>query len=224
MTDLKMPRALARQYNDKRKQRFSSIHCAFACDTTNLPFSNDFMFEMPFKEQDLLKSKFMIVREFTHEKDFAPVGKTVIQTLTFCGEDMAKEFINLAKNKGEYALKKKEICQRVLGVIEEKFPMLKGLLTPLDVWTPATYKRFVGSQIGSWMSFTFPSKTLPVTLSNRVKGVSNLILATQWLQSPGGLPIALSLGKKAVNTIEVLEGKKASKGVKQIKRRKSAYA
>ena len=71
---------------------------------------------------------------------------------------------------------------------ESHFPELKGKLAVLDVWTPATYKRYTGAETGSFMSFAFSGGAYPKKLGNRVKGVKNLILATQWLRPPGGLP------------------------------------
>ena len=38
------------------------------------------------------------------------------------------------------------------------YPELSGKLRLLDIWTPATYKRYVGSEIGSFMSFALPKK------------------------------------------------------------------
>lgn len=102
-------------------------------------------------------------------------------------------------------------------LIEIKLPHLKDKLTCIDIWTPATYQRYVDSEIGSFMSFALPKGRLPTRQSNRIKGLDNVILATQWQQMPGGLPIAADGGKKAVETINELEFKRyqAKERVKQ---------
>ena len=69
------------------------------------------------------------------------------------------------------------------------------------MWTPATYRRYTNSEIGSFMSFAFPAKIFPKKVPNRISSVKNVVLATQWLQAPGGLPIAAGSGKKAIDTI-----------------------
>ena len=61
------------------------------------------------------------------------------------------------------------------------------------------------------MSFALPAKVFPGRLSNRIPGLSNVILATQWQQSPGGLPIAADGGKKAIRTVNELEEKAKGK-------------
>ena len=74
-------------------------------------------------------------------------------------------------------------------------------MTVLDVWTPATYKRYIDSDIGSWMSFIFTPRTLPKKLDNRVRPLKNAVFATQWLNSPGGLPISGEEGKRAADCV-----------------------
>jgi len=196
-----MPKKLKKQYEDKKMIRFSSYHCAYACDSAELPFHGDIVIEVPEQYREVVPADYFLLREFSHEKSFAPVGKNILQTMTYCKEDEAKYFIALSRDKKAYKERKQEIGTAIREIIENKFPDLQGKLDCLDVWTPATYRRFVNSEIGSWMSFALPAKKLPIMLKNRVKGLKNVILATQWLQAPGGLPIAASAGKKAIKAI-----------------------
>lgn len=199
---VKMPDALKRQYLNKRMLRFSAYHCAFSCPTDALPFRGDFIYELPRQAQRALRTKYLILREFSHEPSFAPTGKTVLQSLTFTGEKDSRAFIALRKDKAAYARKKQELADAVLAQICEKFPCFLGKLKLLDVWTPATYERYTGAEIGSFMSFLLPKGKLPVRVSGEIPGVKNVILATQWQQAPGGLPTAAGLGKAAAEWID----------------------
>ena len=196
-----IPKDIAKWYNNPKSARFSSIQCAFACVTDNLPFRADFIFKLPKSEQKILKSENLIIREFSHEKSFAPKGQTIIQSLTFCDEKTCREFIDLRKNTVKYRAKKATIAEKIKELIEKKFPQLKDKLHCIDVWTPATYHRYTNAEIGSYMSFLLPPKTIPKKLSNVVKGRPKIILASQWLQAPGGLPIAAQVGKDAIMRI-----------------------
>ena len=211
--DLPMPKQLNKSYNDKRLIRFSSYHCAFACDTDKLDFKGDYIFEIPQEYQNKLHSRHLILREFTHESSFAPKGKTVLQALIFCSEEDCRSFISIKNNKLAYESLKEELSIIILKLILMKFPKLKGKLHCIDVWTPATYKRFLGSDIGSYMSFALAPSHIPTQASHKIKGIKNVILATQWQQSPGGLPIAAYLGKSAIKTISNLESHKKYKSV-----------
>ena len=52
------------------------------------------------------------------------------------------------------------------------------------------------------MSQILPSRCFPTRLSNRVRGLDNVFLATQWQQCPGGLPIAAEGGRLAIEAIK----------------------
>ena len=200
-----IPKQLKKLYEDPQLHRFSSYQCAFACDCESLGFSGDLMIEIPPKYRSLLHNEAFALRAFSHEKGFAPEGKQILQTLCFCDENKSREFINMRSNKNEYNAEKQELAATLKGLIEAKLPHLKDKLTCIDVWTPATYQRYIDSEIGSFMSFALPKGRLPIRQSNRIKGLDNVILATQWQQMPGGLPIAADGGKKAIETVNEIE-------------------
>jgi phytoene dehydrogenase-like protein len=203
-----IPKQLQNFYKNSRFKRFSSYQCAFSCSLAELPFSGDIIFEIPKEYHEMLCAEQLIVREFSHEKSFSPEAKNILQTMTFVYEEDAKKFIRLCEtDRKAYQQKKKEMGEILLKLIENQFPEMKGSLRCVDFWTPATYHRFTGSEMGSFMSFALPSKALPLRVSNRVEGLSNVILATQWQQSPGGLPIAAEAGKIAAETINKAECK-----------------
>lgn len=220
LIDIPMPRRLAADYNDRRKIRFSAIHCAFACDTNEIPFRGDMIFDIPREYRSELHSKNLIIREFSHEPSFAPEGKNILQSIVFCDERTSRKFIKLRKNRPLYEQRKREHTKLVQSLIEERFPELRGKLKCIDIWTPATYKRFIDSEIGSFMSFALPSKCLPLRIDNKIDGLKNVILASQWQQIPGGLPIAAEGGRTAIQTIARLEKKHAHR--KQEKYEKAA--
>ncbi len=220
MLDVPMPGKLEKQYNDPRMKRFSSYHCAFACDMESVPFEGDLIFDTTDEEKEMLPIDRVIVREFSHERSYAPEGKSILQTMTFCGERVAKAFIKLRQtSKAAYDKKKRQIADSLTEMLCRRFPQMRGRLRCIDVWTPATYKRYTDSQIGSYMSFALPSRMIPKKLSPGIKGLSNVLLATQWLQAPGGLPIAAECGRIAIEAVERMERSKSchARGGRRIK-------
>ncbi len=196
-----LPKALQKQYNDPEMWRFSSYHTAFSCPSADLPFSGDLIFELSEKYKEKLSTEYLILREFSHEQSFAPKGQTVLQTLTFCNEQTARDFIALRNDVTAYQQKKQELAETMQEIITKKFPKLKGKIKCLDVWTPATYQRYTRSEMGSWMSFVLPKNRLPRRISGEIDGLTNVVLATQWQQAPGGLPTAADMGKRAIEQI-----------------------
>ena len=205
--DAPMPRALASRYRRESLERFSCFQCAFACPTNSLPFRGEVVFDLPEKSARALGQKRIAVREFSHEPSFAPEGETVVQTMLICGEKVCRRFIALAAMPKEYATVKKRAASDVVSALAEHYPALDGALRLVDCWTPETYRRFVGTECGSFMSFAFGASTLPRTLSSRIDGVDNVYLATQWQTLPGGLPLAAQCGKLAVEAIDRAEAR-----------------
>lgn len=209
LLDKPMPRKLKKHYDNPKLRRFSAYHAAFACDRAELPFEGDLIFDVPEKYVDILGTKQLILREFSHEPSYAPKGKNILQTMTFCFDEDCSEFIRLRReDKGAYNEKKKKLSEILQMLIEEHCPTLRGRLSLIDFWTPASYERFIGSEVGSFMSFAIPEKFIPIPLDCSVDGLDNLFLATQWQQSPGGLPIAAGQGKAAIEKIKKIEAKK----------------
>ena len=197
---------------NKRLLRFSSVHTAFSCELENLPFKSDMIFDLPKRYAGPLRTDRLLVREFSHERSFAPAGRSIIQTMTVCGKDECMGYIRLSEDRASYEDRKIFISETVKEVLESKFRDLRGKISCIDVWTPATYKRFTGAETGSFMSFAFSGGYIPKRIDNRVKGFDNVILATQWLRLPGGLPNAAQSGREAVETVLRLEKQRSRRG------------
>ena len=217
MLDAPMPTRLKRWYDAPDMQRFSAYHCAFALDAPRPPFRGDLALDVPSRYWGALHANTIAVREFSHEPSFSPEGKTILQTVSFCDEAEARTCIALAADRDAYRERKAQIARVTERLLLERFPEMTGELTCIDVWTPATYRRFTGAETGSFMSFVLPAGRLPVRLGGGVRGIPNVILATQWQQAPGGLPIAAECGRRA---IEIVARREAS--LKVTKRRAHA--
>ena len=195
------PVRLQRRYEDPRRRIFSSFHCAYGCDTERLPFTGDLILDMPSDLREEFGTDHLILREFSHEPSFAPEGHSLLQTMCFCTRSKSLGFITLSRDRGAYRAAKERLAGRIEEVVARRFPNLAGRLSLIDCWTPATYRRYTGAPTGSYIGFTLPSGRIPTMLPPRVKGISNLLLATQWQQEPGGLPTAAAAGIAAADAI-----------------------
>ena len=196
-----LPLPLKKLYDHPDVSRFSSIHCAFACDLPAPPFTGERIFDFAPADKEALRSDHLMLREYRHEDGFAPAGKTLLQTMHYCSEDECCRLIRLREDRDAYRAYKQAVADRLMMLLEQHYPALQGRLSVLDVWTPATYKRFTGADVGSYMGFKFPKKLNPIFMSGKLRGLQNVCLATQWQQAPGGLPIAALAGKAAIDAI-----------------------
>jgi hypothetical protein len=51
------------------------------------------------------------------------------------------------------------------------------------------------------MGFITRKDVKPFRVKGTVKGIKNVYLASQWIQSPGGLPVAVTAGKFTIQRI-----------------------
>ena len=188
-----MPRRLQKLYRDPALSRFSAFHAAFAAQTPSLPFSGDCVLSLPEDFPEPFGGRALLVRNSSEEPGFAPPGESLLPTMIY-----ARRCISLREeNRAEYRRKKELLAGAVQAFLTGRMPELRGKLAPIDVWTPATYRRYVASEIGSFMSFSLPAKRAPASLPCRVPGLRNVYLAGQWLRIPGGLPLAAESGREA---------------------------
>ena len=98
--------------------------------------------------------------------------------------------------KGTYAQEKQKLAEAYIRILSDKIPGIAEKIAVWDVATPLTYERYLHSYKGSWMTIMGkgPQKSYP-SKSERIK---NIYFAGQRLMTPGGLPVALETGRKAV--------------------------
>ena len=80
-------------------------------------------------------------------------------------------------------------------------PELADSIETLDVCTPHTFKRYVNTSNGVYMGFYFTHKQGMFSHHGKLKDLGNFYLSGQWMQGPGGLPIAMTQGKFAIQRI-----------------------
>lgn len=190
-----LPARLERRINDPRAPIFSAVQIAFSCDKEFLPTFGTRIIEAP--EIKGINQGRLPLREYSDETSFAPEGKTVLQAYLFQREKDANEWICLARDTASYRARKEALATTVTKQILSAFPTLDGHISVLDVWTPATYHRYFGARAGAFLSNAMTPSTPLGTHSTHVRHLKNFSLATQWLASPGGLPIAAKVGKRA---------------------------
>ncbi len=201
-----MPKDLARAY--ERREAYpvtTGFQVAYAIDSTFSVEDTVFFDCEPLTVGERSFGR-ISVKNYAYDKSFAPEGKAVLQANLLQQDDDYAFWRSL--NEEEYAIQKRELTQAVTDRIVKEFPELNGKIEVLDSWTPVTYNRYCNAYHGSYMGFVTTVGNKQMRFKGVVKGVSNLMIAGQWVMSPGGLPVAVVSGKFAVQRI--LKQKKLS--------------
>ena len=62
---VKIPKAISKRYNNYKLERFSSIHTAFAVDTTLLPFKSTYITDVLPKHLNVIKDTRLKLKEYS---------------------------------------------------------------------------------------------------------------------------------------------------------------
>lgn len=143
----------------------------------------------------------LTLTHYGYEPGFAPDGHSVMTCAINQFQEDIDAWFSLAGDRQAYREEKDRVGREVLRGVEERFPHLKGKVKVLDVATPKTYERYCNAYRGAFMPFMPTVKGKMMEHTGRIKGLKNLFLSGQWLQTGGGLPAALITGK---NTIQRL--------------------
>ena len=157
-------------------------------DLSHYPYSMVF----PLKEKiSFAENEFSELKIYNYSKysGYAPKDCASLTCILLCPcydywkrakEELAKKFIDsLSKFVPEITQETVEVC---------------------DVATPLTYERYCSSYQGSWMSIWKP-KTSRFQYPQTIKNLEGVYFAGQRIMMPGGLPIAVYTGRRAVQLL-----------------------
>lgn len=139
---------------------------------------------------------------------YAPAGGTAVTSIIM-GDSYA--YWKACKEKGTYKEEKEKLAGEFIAILAKKYPQTAGKIAVWDVATPLTYERYLHSYKGSWMTVMGKGNKMQ-SYPQQPESIRQLYFAGQRLMSPGGLPVAVETGRKAVqylcrDTNTVFQGK-----------------
>jgi len=176
-------------------------------DLSDLPEKMLFLFDVPFSHADN-EIHSVCINNYATFKGYAPKGCTSV-TMSLMGDSY--DYWKNAKTKGTYEQEKKQLSDTIIEILWAKLPQIKDKVVVWDVATPLTYERYCGTYKGSWMT-VMGKGDKTTAYPNTCEDIPNVYFAGQRLQSPGGLPVAATTGRTAIqylcrNTNTVFQGK-----------------
>lgn len=139
------------------------------------------------------KFSYLGINNYASFKGYAPEGCTAI-TSALMGDSY--DYWKQARKDGSYYAKKESLASTIMELLGKQFPQMRSKFAVWDVATPLTYERYCGTYRGSWMSVMQPG--VPQASYPAKSQIAGLYFAGQRMMSPGGLPVAVSTGRTAV--------------------------
>jgi phytoene dehydrogenase-like protein len=130
--------------------------------------------------------------------DHAPDGRTVVKAIFHSAYEY---WANLARERDRYVAKKTEIAEKIVALLDGRFPGLAAQVEMTDVATPATYERHTGNWRGSPLGWDLTTRNFLNSMKKQLPGLKNFYMAGQWVEPGGGVPIVALSGRNAMQLI-----------------------
>jgi len=138
--------------------------------------------------------EYISVANYANDPDYSPAGKSVF-TIQLPGDTY--DYWKKIRDEGRYEEEKQKIGEELIKRLSAKIPEMAGKVEVCDVATPLTYERYCGNWKGSWM--TNMTKDMKMkSYPGFIKGLDGVYFAGQRLMPPGGIPVAMMTGRRAV--------------------------
>lgn len=141
------------------------------------------------------------VRIYNHDPTMAPEGKTAITIMFKTDYQWWKD---LAGNRKAYNIKKKDIAETVVKLLDQRFPGISSQTEITDVATPLTFERYTGNWQGSfegWLLTPENSNVVMKPMSQKLPNLRDFYMCGQWVEPGGGLPTAVMSARRLVKLI-----------------------
>jgi len=144
------------------------------------------------------------VHVYNFDPSLAPAGKTTLRVKLNTDYEYWK---HLSENPELYKAEKEKIADKVVALLDQRFPGLSEQVEMRDVATPTTFERYTGNWRGSWMGWADTLHTQGMRMRKTLPGLGNFYMAGHWVDPPGGTPCAAMSGRYATQIICKRDGK-----------------
>jgi len=184
---------------DNQKDKYPTYSLAIASYKVKVNNSSDVAVIKKVDNYKLMDREhdYICIRSYNYDDSLINDGYMTVQVFLNTYENDYDYLENLSKD--EYKEFKKKFGTIYINRLKEHFNTQEVEL--IDTVTPLTYKRYVNSYKGTFMTYALGAGMRQNLGTNIVKEVEGLYIANQWLMAPGGTGIAAAQGKYCADII-----------------------
>jgi phytoene dehydrogenase-like protein len=136
---------------------------------------------------------------YNYDPTMAPEGKTTVVVML---ENSYQYWKDLYDTDSElYNAKKQEAGERIIQVLDKRYPGAASQVEMCNVATPVTFERYTGNWGGSMEGFLMTPETSMKPIPKTLPGLENFYMVGQWVQPGGGLPSGVMTARSVIQTI-----------------------
>ncbi|MBN2246465.1 MAG: NAD(P)/FAD-dependent oxidoreductase [Candidatus Aminicenantes bacterium] len=135
---------------------------------------------------------------YNFDGTLAPEGKTLLRVVLPADYDYWKA---LGENQTQYEKEKDDVLEKVINLLEQRFPGISSQVEMSDVATPLTLEHHTGNWRGSTVGWDATTQTFLKSITKILPGLQNFWMAGQWVEPGGGVPMAALSGRNIIQLI-----------------------
>jgi phytoene dehydrogenase-like protein len=109
-----------------------------------------------------------------------------------------------------YDTEQTQVSDIVIDYLEKIYPGIRQQIEVVDVATPLSYERYTGNWQGSSCGWLLTPKTMMMMIqgmSKTLPRLKRLVMAGQWVEPGGSVPVVAMSGRNAIQMICHEDGK-----------------
>ncbi|MGB2814037.1 MAG: NAD(P)/FAD-dependent oxidoreductase [Dehalococcoidales bacterium] len=135
---------------------------------------------------------------YNFDPTMAPPGKSMLRVMLDTDYEYWKK---LKQDPERYKAEKKQIADKVIALLDRRFPGLAAQVEICDVATPLTWERYTGNWQGSYEGWLITTKTWRLRMKKTLPGLKHFYMVGQWVTPGGGLPSGVITGRHVTQVI-----------------------
>jgi phytoene dehydrogenase-like protein len=144
--------------------------------------------------------KYINLHIFNFDPTLAPEGKTVLVVM------LPTDYLywkKLRENDEQYKAEKEKIADKVIAILDKRFPGFASQVEMHDVASPTTFVRYTGNWKGSFEGWQVTPETWSFgkLMKKTLPGLDNFYMAGHWVEPGGGLPAVALSGRNVIQII-----------------------
>ena len=144
-------------------------------------------------------NRYIYLNNYAFDPSLAPNGKSVLAATLYSSYEHWQPAAEESEKR--YREKKEALANKVIKIVEQRFPAAKGKIEVVDVATPVTYTRYTGVYKGAYMSWIIPPEAGRFSIPKQLPGLDDFYQVGQWIAPPAGLPGSMLTGRQVVQVI-----------------------
>jgi phytoene dehydrogenase-like protein len=169
----------------------SSVFLGFGVkkDLSDLPHALTIRLDEPLVLPDDSRHPYISVNIYNFDPLMAPGGKTSVTVILNTWKDSYWKKL-ATEDPAKYKDTKSQIAEKVLQILDTRFPDFSRAVEKTDVSTPHSVIRYTNNWHGSYEGFAPTPASLMNKLPKEVPGLARCHMVGQWTAPGGGLPPA----------------------------------